>query len=77
MSGITFIRYDHNQNIGEPNNINVFGSKKSKGSKRDGQNRHKWQREENLRFNYNYMKNNLCFVRLNVENIALCFEMCK
>ena len=27
ISVITFIRYAHNQKIGKPNNVNVFGSK--------------------------------------------------
>ena len=35
IPGITFIRYAQNRNIGKPNNLKVFGSKKVKGPKQD------------------------------------------
>ena len=37
LSGITFIRYPHGQKIGKPNNLTVFGSKKTKGPKQENQ----------------------------------------
>jgi hypothetical protein len=39
VSGITFIRYAQYRNIGKPNNINVFGSNKTKGSKQESHRR--------------------------------------
>ena len=38
-SGITFISYTYNQKVGKPNNLIVFESKLTKGSKQDSQNR--------------------------------------
>jgi hypothetical protein len=38
-SGITFISYAHNQKVGKPNNLIVFVSKLTKGSKEDNHNR--------------------------------------
>jgi hypothetical protein len=38
-SEITFISYSYNQKVGKPNNLNVFVSKLTKGSKQDSQNR--------------------------------------
>jgi len=39
VSVITFVKYAQNQNIKKPNNINVFGRKKTKGYKQDNQNK--------------------------------------
>jgi hypothetical protein len=39
VSGITFISYAHNQKVGKSNNLIVFESKLTKGSKQDNQNR--------------------------------------
>ena len=39
VSVITFTKYAQNQNIKKPNNINVFGRKKTKGYKQDNQNK--------------------------------------
>jgi hypothetical protein len=39
VSGITIIKYAQNENIKNPNNLNVFGRKKSKGFKQDSQNK--------------------------------------
>ena len=38
MSGMTFIRYAKYRNIGKPNNLNVFESNTTKGSKQESQN---------------------------------------
>ena len=38
FSGITLMRYAQNQKIGKPNNCEVFGSNKTKGSKQDSYN---------------------------------------
>jgi hypothetical protein len=37
-SGITFIWYTQGDNIGMPNKVEIFGSKKTKVSKQDSQN---------------------------------------
>jgi hypothetical protein len=34
VSGITFFMYAHNQKIGKPNNLKVFGASKPKGLNR-------------------------------------------
>ena len=39
VSGITFIRYAQNRQIGKPNNVKVFESNKAKGHQQDSQNR--------------------------------------
>ena len=39
VSVITFIKYAQNQNIKNPCDLNVFGRKKTKGSKQDNQNK--------------------------------------
>ena len=39
VSGITFIKYAQNQNIKNPNNLNIIGRKKTKGTKHDSQNK--------------------------------------
>jgi hypothetical protein len=39
VSGITFMRYAEGQNTGKPNNLKVFGNKKSECPKQDSQNR--------------------------------------
>ena len=39
FSGITLMRYAQNRKIGKPNNFEVFGSNKTKGSKHNSYNR--------------------------------------
>jgi hypothetical protein len=42
FSGIIFTRYAQNRNFKRANNLNVFGTNKTKGPKQDSQNR-PWQ----------------------------------
>jgi hypothetical protein len=39
VPGITFIRYAHDQKVGKTNNLNVFGSNKTKNKTKQKQNK--------------------------------------
>jgi hypothetical protein len=56
VSGITFMRYAEGQNTGKPNNLKVFGNKKSECPKQDSQNRLRspvWEGRSH-KFDHNY-----------------------